>query len=85
MQIVFNIIALLCLIIIPALHILSALFVSFGKAFTVASLIAHVIMLVPLLYFGAELELIFLLLLISVGIRQLVFLIVGKRGGKFVV
>lgn len=81
MQTVFNIIMLLCILAIPSLHILSAVFKSCAKVFSLFCLSLHIVSLLPLIYFGAELELIFMLYMISLAVRQISFLAFGKRGG----
>ena len=82
MQILFNIIMLLCLICIPLLHFAAVFFRSAAKPLSVVCLLLHIIALIPLLYFGASLELVFMLYIISLALRQLFHLIFGKRGDK---
>lgn len=72
---------LLCILAIPSLHILSVIFKSHAAVITPVCLSLHILALLPLLYFGAELELIFMLYMISLAIRQTAFLAFGKRGG----
>ena len=81
MQTLFNIIMFLCILAIPSLHILSVIFKSRAAVITPVCLSLHILALLPLLYFGAELELIFMLYMISLAIRQTAFLAFGKRGG----
>ncbi len=75
---------LLCIVGIPALHVLSAIFKARAKLYTLLCLLLHIIANLPLLYFGAELEFVFMLYAVSLALRQLFFLIFGKRGDKSV-
>lgn len=78
----FNIIMLLCLIAIPTLHTLCAIFPKRAKLMTILCLALHITALLPLLYFGATLEFVFMLYVISLALRQLLYLVLGKRGDK---
>ncbi len=78
MQTLFNIIMLLCIIIIPALHILCAVFKSKSTPISLLCLAAHAVASLPLLYFGAQLRLVLMLYMISLALRQLAFFVFDR-------
>ena len=75
------------MIIIPVLHILCALLKSKSGVISLVCLAMHAVAALPLLYFGAELRLVFMLYMISLALRQIAFFVfervvldIGKRG-----
>ena len=76
MTVLFNIIALITVVAIPALHILSLLLRS--TVLSIASLVAHILALSPLLYFSAPLALVVMLYLLSLAIRCLAFTVINR-------
>ena len=82
MHTVFNLIMLICLIGIPCLHFLPFFVPKFTKVLNLTGIILNVVALIPLVYFGAELELVFMLYMLSLALRQIAFLIFANRRGE---
>ena len=77
MQITFNIIMLFCLIAIPASHVLALLISGFARLINTVGIFLHVLALMPLIYFGAELELIYMLFMLSLVIKVGAYVVRG--------
>lgn len=80
MQLVFNIVMLICMIGIVCAHFIQFLLPRYVKLINLTGILLHVVALAPLVYFGAELELVFMLYMVSLAIRLIAFLIFGRRG-----
>ena len=80
MPIFFNILSLVLVLSIAALHIASLWYRC--RVLNALSIILHIVALIPLLYFSAEFKLVLALYLMSLAIRTVLYTVIAKIKSK---
>lgn len=77
MALFFNILMLVLIPAILTLHVLSLLFDK-SAALNLSALFAHILALIPLIYFSATLEVVLALYMLSLAIRCALFIVLSR-------